>query len=507
MKRDLKTKMKRVDSICLRSFVILCAATLKRTCAQNPPYKSVNLGAWLVAEGWMTPDLFNGIPNKDLLDGSQVQIKSTSLNMYLCAESGGGSILVANRTAASGWETFRLWRIDERTFNFRVFNKDFIGIMGGTAIAQAAQPGSTETFVIVRNGTDPLRIRILAPNGLYFQALSGNSVTADYGGNPNDWGDQNPSVFKLTIVNTLQGEYQLTNGYGPAQAPAVMMNHWSTYIVADDFRFMSQNGLTAVRIPVGWWIMYDPAPKPFVAGSLHALDNAFTWAEQYNMKVIVDLHAAPGSQNGNDHSGTRDGYQEWGASYIPQTVAVIDFLAKRYGNRLGLAAIELMNEPLAPGVSLDDLSNYYRAGYNAVRKHTSSAYVILSNRLGDASNTELLPLAGGLSLLVIDVHYYNLYWDYFTTLNVEQNIDYINNQRANSLQQVTQTNGPLSFVGEWTGEWAVQNAGAQDYQRYASAQLNVYGRASFGWAYWSYKCQYNHWSLEWMIQNNYIKLQ
>lgn len=57
---------------------------------------------------------------------------------------------------------------------------------------------------------------------IYVKALSGDSVTADYGGNPNDWGDQNPSVFKLTIVNTLQGEYQLTNGYGPAQAPAVM---------------------------------------------------------------------------------------------------------------------------------------------------------------------------------------------------------------------------------------------------------------------------------------------
>jgi len=27
---------------------------------------------------------------------------------YLCAESGGGTILVANRTVASGWETFRV---------------------------------------------------------------------------------------------------------------------------------------------------------------------------------------------------------------------------------------------------------------------------------------------------------------------------------------------------------------------------------------------------------------
>ena len=48
------------------------------------------------------------------------------------------------------------------------------------------------------------------------------------------------------------------------------------------------------------------------------------------MKVIVDLHGVQGSQNGNDHSGTRDGYQEWGESNIQETVAVIDFLAERF---------------------------------------------------------------------------------------------------------------------------------------------------------------------------------
>lgn len=48
------------------------------------------------------------------------------------------------------------------------------------------------------------------------------------------------------------------------------------------------------------------------------------------MKVIVDLHAAQGSQNGRSHSATRDGYQEWGDSYIPDTVATIDFLTERF---------------------------------------------------------------------------------------------------------------------------------------------------------------------------------
>ena len=45
-------------------------------------------------------------------------------------------------------------------------------------------------------------------------------VTADYGGS--GWDDNNPSVFQMKIVRTLQGEYQITNGYGPDRAPQVM---------------------------------------------------------------------------------------------------------------------------------------------------------------------------------------------------------------------------------------------------------------------------------------------
>jgi aryl-phospho-beta-D-glucosidase BglC (GH1 family) len=50
------------------------------------------------------------------------------------------------------------------------------------------------------------------------------------------------------------------------------------------------------------------------------------------VKIIIDLHAAPGSQNGWEHSSSRDGSQEWGKTddNIQQTVAVIEFLTARY---------------------------------------------------------------------------------------------------------------------------------------------------------------------------------
>lgn len=123
------------------------------------------------------------------------------------------------------------------------------------------------------------------------------------------------------------------------------------------------------------------------------------------------------------------------------------FVAYRYASNPSLYAVELINEPLSPGVSLDVLTKYYRAGYDTVRKHSSSAYVVMSNRLGPANPTELFPFASGLTGSVIDVHYYNLFSDTFNNLSVQQNIDFVYTNRSAQLNQITTANGPLTFVG------------------------------------------------------------
>ncbi|KAF6149181.1 hypothetical protein GIB67_026037 [Kingdonia uniflora] len=445
-------------------------------------------------------------------DGTQVQLKSVKLGKYLCAELGGGTIIVANRTSTSGWETFKLWRINETTFNLRVFFNQFIGLDkqgdGITIVAVSNTTGAAETFQIVRKTDDLNRIRIKAPNGFFLQAKTEVLLTADYKGDTT-WGDDDPSVFEMGFAGRMQGEFQITNGYGPIKASQVMRNHWNTYIVEEDFKFISKNGLNAVRIPVGWWIASGPTPpKPYVGGSLQALDKAFLWARKYGLKIIIDLHAVEGSQNGYEHSSSRDGSLEWGKTdeNIQKTVAVIEFLTARYAKSTSLYAVELINEPTAPGVSLESLTKYYKAGYAAVRRHSSKAYVVLSNRLNIEDPRELFPLANGLQGSVIDVHYYNLFNSEFDNMTVQKNIDFVNTNRTVQLNYVTVSNGPLIFVGEWVAEWQVKSATKVNYQRFAKAQLDLFGRATFGWAYWTLKNVNNAWSLEWMIKNGYITL-
>ncbi|KAL6527240.1 hypothetical protein OROGR_016330 [Orobanche gracilis] len=497
-------------------FSITCLCTLFLSSAKSvSPVRAVNLGGWLVTEGWIKPSLFDGIPNKDFLDGTGLQFQSVTVGKYLSAENGGGSIIVANRTSASGWETFTLWRINETTFNFRVFNKQFVGLnstsgKSNVIIAEADTPRVAETFEIQlhKNSRNLSYVRIKAPNGFFLQVRSEELVTADYKGDGR-WEDDNPSIFLLTIIKRLQGEYQITNGYGPLVAPKIMKEHWDEFIVEKDFKFINDSGLNAVRIPVGWWTASDPTPpEPYVSGSLQALDNAFSWANKYGIKVILDLHAAPGSQNGMEHSASRDGFQEWGQTddNIKQTVDVVEFLAARYAKNPSLYAVELINEPLSPGVSFRNLSKYYKDGYRAVRRHSPTAYVVLSNRLGTSEPREFFNLTKGMTRSVIDVHYYNLFWDYYSNITVQQNIDYIYKNRTAELKELTTSNGPLIFVGEWVAELPLNNLTKEDIQRYGTAQLQVYGRwATFGWSYWSLRNVNQHWDMEWMIKNGYIK--
>ncbi|TYI89282.1 hypothetical protein E1A91_D03G044200v1 [Gossypium mustelinum] len=466
--------------------------------------RGVNLGGWLVIEGWIKPSLFDGIPNGDML----VQFKSVTLQKYVSAENGGGMDISVDRDDASSWETFTLWRVSELEFQFRTTQGQFLTCYGNgcSVSATATSASSTETFQIERNNNGKVHIKI--KSGTYLQATMDNQLTADYPGTPG-W-DDNAATFEMTIVaNNLHGDYQLANGYGHNKAKQVLEKHRNTFLNVGDFEFLYRHGINNVRIPVGWWIAYDPdPPAPFIGGTLEALDNAFSWAEDYSIKCIIDLHAAPGSQNGMEHSASRDGTTGWPTSfdYISQTLHVIDFLASRYAKHPAFLGIELLNEPSAAEVPLDMLVSYYKQGYEVVRKYSPSAYVIICQRIGSADPLELYQADIGSHNLVVDLHYYNLFDTFFVNLSAIDNIQFIYKSREAQLQALNGANGPLVFIGEWVNEWNVTSGSQSEYQDFGRAQLEMYNAASFGWAYWTLKNDRKHLDFEWNIRNNYLRL-
>ncbi|MFS7915194.1 putative actin-crosslinking, fascin [Helianthus anomalus] len=102
------------------------------------------------------------------------------IGKFLAVELGGGTIIVANPSLASGWETFRLWRINETSFRMRVFNKQFLGLdsTGIKLVAIATDYKTSGVFEIIRKSDHPSLVRIKAPNGSFLQAKTQDLVTA-----------------------------------------------------------------------------------------------------------------------------------------------------------------------------------------------------------------------------------------------------------------------------------------------------------------------------------------
>ncbi|XP_026395743.1 uncharacterized protein LOC113290346 [Papaver somniferum] len=458
----------------LLSFVCLSCAN-SALCAvdgvKGGKVRGVSLGNWLVIEGWMKPALFNNITNGDMLDGTKVRFQSSKSKKYVSAKYGGGAEVFVDIDEANDWETFGLWRVNESVYQFRTMDGQFLSCNGQGALVTATSilPSLNGTFTIERSSFD--RVIIKHSSGKYLQA-SGNELKADFVGT-SGFTDGNAAIFVMTKHGDMQGEYQLSNGHGRENATKVLTDHRNSYITREDFEYLSKHDINTVRIPVGWWIAKDPnPPAPYVGGSLAALDNAFKWAKEFEIKCIINLHAAPGSQNGRDHSSSRDDIIDWTKSdNIQKTLEVIEFLATkyiclslaitcycsaissytysynshnyiltiayssrlfsfclllmsmpslifRYGNDTSLLGIDLLNDP---NVSFDVLQKYYNDGYNIVRKHSSKAYVIMC-QLSSEEPINLYRANTGKSNAVLDMHYYNTD-STFENMTVQENIN------------------------------------------------------------------------------------
>ena len=143
-----------------------------------------------------------------------------------------------------------------------------------------------------------------------------------------------PSLFeglKATDETTWCAEL------GEAEATRRLHQHWNTFITREDFAWLKQAGVNAVRLPVGHWLFgkgypyhrsYGESRYPFVEGGLAMVDQVFTWAEEFDLRVVLDLHTAPGCQNGFDNGGIL-GVCEWHTKeeYIEHTLHVLERLA------------------------------------------------------------------------------------------------------------------------------------------------------------------------------------
>jgi glucan 1,3-beta-glucosidase len=302
------------------------------------------------------------------------------------------------------------------------------------------------------------------------------------------------------------------------RAAAILRAHWNSFITRDDFAWLAGIGINAVRIPVGHWIFgpgypyhssYGANRSPFVEGGIDILDKAFDWAEEFGLHVVLDLHAAPGCQNGFDNGGIKD-VCEWHtrSEYREFSLSVLERLAQRYCSRTSLHAIEVLNEPRWD-VPTDYLKPYNVDACDRIRKYCAPDAVSVVFHDGFRSYQEYLGFMPPAQFpnVVFDIHRYQCFDRADIDMDIYGHIHksaVIWKQEADDI--ITQLQLP-TYVGEWSlgldlkvvSLWAQgpfnhaleqmdefqQNIA---YRAYASSQLATYEKYQ-GWFFWSYKTE------------------
>jgi len=317
------------------------------------------------------------------------------------------------------------------------------------------------------------------------------------------------------------------------KADGILKNHWQTFIGRDDFAWLADIGINAVRIPVGYWLFSADYPYhssfgncryPFVLGGVEILDRALDWAEQFGLSVVIDLHAAPGCQNGFDNGGIQD-VCEWHTQrdYIDYSLKTLERLAQRYGDHPALHGIEVLNEPRWD-IETDLLKEFTSAGYQSIRKHCAEDIaVIFHDGFRGFREYNGLMSRPEFQNIIFDIHRYQCFVKEDVELDIFGHLQKTVVDWTNEAEDIISNAGIPTYVGEWSlgldlqmveawseGAFDYPQSGMDDFQlnlayrAYAAAQLACFEKY-LGWFFWSYKTETMlHWSFRDCVERGWL---
>ncbi|TWU77688.1 hypothetical protein ED733_008284 [Metarhizium rileyi] len=266
-----------------------------------------------------------------------------------------------------------------------------------------------------------------------------------------------PSLFNYNSQMGIVDEYTLCQHLG-ASAASTLENHYASFVTEDTFKAIAAAGLDHVRIPFSYWAVeiYDGDPYVFRTSWRYLL-RAIEWARKYGLRVNLDLHGLPGSQNGWNHSGRlgaigwlngTNGHQNGQRSLDVHDKLTQFFAQDRY--KKILTHYGLANEPRMTFLKTADVVKWTEDAYKIVRKNGVKALVIFGDGFMGLDNWK--GLMTGYDDMVLDVHQYVIFNEGQIAYTHQKKVQYACDGWTQQAQQSmnTQTGyGPTLFA-EWS---------------------------------------------------------
>ena len=277
---------------------------------------------------------------------------------------------------------------------------------------------------------------------------------------------------------------KLTETLGSAGLLEQYRQAWlDNFCTERDIEVISQAGFNSVRIPLHYNLFTLSIQEEPLKGKdtwktegFERLDAVLRWCEKHSLYVIIDLHAAPGSQGYdsaiNDYNKAKPSLWE-DSENIRKTIALWTELAKRYKDRKVIAAYDLLNEPnwmfeqTGNKNGCNDrhnkpLKQFYIDCIKAIRQVDTNHMIVIEGNGWCNNHNGLWPLAQVDHNLVLSFHWY---WVDNTTASLHK-----------YLQLRKKYNVPL-YVGEM----------GENHNQWQSQAVQLLEANDIGWCHWTYK--------------------
>lgn len=277
-----------------------------------------------------------------------------------------------------------------------------------------------------------------------------------------------PSLFDTyTTHDNVIDEYTLSSTLGASKAASTIEKHYSSFVTEQTFQEIQAAGFDHVRIPFPYWAVRTYDGDPYVPQiSWRYLLRGIEWARKRGLRINLDLHGAPGSQNGWNHSG-RQGAVNWlngtdGTLNGQRTLDIHNQLSQffaqpRYTNIVTMYG--LVNEPRMTELDVPTVLNWTTAAIDIIRGNNISAVIIFGDGFRGLDNWQ-----GELqnyTNLLLDVHQYVIFNIDQIALNHSDKVNFAcGGWTAQALRSEDKSTG---FGPTLCGEWSQADADCAQY--------------------------------------------
>ncbi len=288
------------------------------------------------------------------------------------------------------------------------------------------------------------------------------------GTNLGNWLMPEGYMFKFNKTNSprLINE-AITELIGPAEATLFWKTYQDNYITEPDIHYLKSIGVNSIRIPFNYrlftnedYLGQNDPDRGFVL-----LDRVIGWCKKEGIYVILDMHAAPAGQTGdNIDDGT--GYPFLFKSEVSQKqcAEIWKRIADHYKNETIVLGYDLLNEPIATYFDANDLNPALEPTFKlitaAIRTVDKNHIVILGGAQWDSN---FKPFGQPFDSKL--VYQFHKYWTKPTKEVIQDYIDFRDKY-----------NVPI-YCGE-TGE---------NTDGWVDTFKNVLEQNHIGWHFWPYK--------------------